>query len=287
MRLGLLASVVASLLLVSPAQARFGKRSNDSDDSPPPARDHAASSPGYEPPPSQRPGYYRPGPGYYGGPGRGYRARRWYDGPRYRRYGFGYWYAPPPPVYMGPPYSQQQQEPDVGPPSVTAALGAEAQAVRGGATLGLNFNLEGERLGVAVQFTGILIGTDDGTSGFDSIKLFNGELTYAFLATDRVRVRVEGGLHSAFAPDLTAVGPGIGLSAGLHLAGPVGLEAAARVTPFPFRQLDASGALTVSVGVLGFKAGWRHILLDDAGLVDGVPNVDSFSGPFIGVALLL
>ncbi len=270
------------ILAAAPAQARFGKRQSDGDESPQrPSSAQSSNSGGDDTHEASAVGSYRGG-----GASPSYRAYRHGRGERhYRRYGFGYWYAPPPVVVYGSP-AAPPEEGNV--PAITGALGAEAGAFRGGgASLGLSLAAEGERFGVGLQFTGILIGADDGSGGLDSIKLFNAQLSYAFLSVDGARLRVEGGVHSAFAPDLIVAGPGFGLSGAAHLAGPVGLEAALRVTPFPFRQLDASAALTLSFGWLGLRGGWRHVILDDAGLVDGYRNVDTFSGPFVGLALLL
>ncbi len=280
-------AVCLTLLTALPAEARFGKRQNDDDSSSNKSSSsssetksssqvHEASSPNGPPPsaPSYSPYRERPSRPWYGG------------GRRYRRYGSGYWYAPPVYVPAQPGVGAQPVEESA--PSLTAALGGDAGAFRGGGfSLGLTLNAEGERWGGGLQLTGILIGADDGTLEIDSIKLLNAQLSYAFVAVEGARLRVEAGVHSAFAPDLIVAGPGLGLSGSARIAGPVGIEAGIRVTPFPFRQLDASAALTVSLGFVGLKGGWRHIILDDAGLVDGVRNVDTFDGPFVGLALLL
>jgi hypothetical protein len=45
--------------------------------------------------------------------------------------------------------------------------------------------------------------------------------------------------------------------------------------------------VTVGVGPLGFRAGWRFQLLSDRGLVDGIVHTDLYNGPYVGVGLAL
>ena len=110
--------------------------------------------------------------------------------------------------------------------------------------------------------------------------------TYALIASPFGRLRVEGGLTSAFAPDLVVAGPGAGFSGVINL-GPLGIEGAIHGTPWPYRQLDWNAGLAINAGPVGFHGGWRRIFLDDRGLVDNVIHKDAFSGPYLGIGLTL
>lgn len=156
----------------------------------------------------------------------------------------------------------------------------------GGAGIDLGMMFEGERLGVAGTFSGLAISADDGSGGTDSIKLLNGFMTYSMISRPEGRLRVEGGVMSAFAPDLIVAGPALGFSGAMGLFGPVGLDASVRMTAFPYRQVDAQAGLTLGIGPLGLRAGMRSIYLNDAGLLGGEPNTDTFVGPYGGMELV-
>jgi hypothetical protein len=69
------------------------------------------------------------------------------------------------------------------------------------------------------------------------------------------------------------------------MAGPLDFEARMQVTPFPYRQVDASAALALHLGAVVLRGGYRGMVLDDAGYVDGVVHVDTFHGPYFGLGL--
>jgi hypothetical protein len=288
----LCAALAASLLFsASEAEARFGKRSSDSSDSDkkeekkdkkdkeerneaPAPRVHDASPVGSSrppPPPPQRapdrvvvvePAY--PPPGYYVEP------------------------APPPSYYVEPvPVSQP---PEVYAPrkdSIYSVLrmGLGVGSLSGGYGLDLFLAFEGERLGLDGRVTGMALPTDDGTEGSDTISLAGAHLTYALVTQERMRWRVEGGISVAQAPDLKVVGPSLGTSFDARLARPLDLELRLQATPFPYRQLDAQAALALKSYPFVVRAGWRTLMLDDAGLVDGEVHRDVLSGPFLGAGL--
>jgi len=282
-----LASTLAVALAPSPAEARFGKRSGSSGGNSG-GGVHGSSGGG---------GVYY-GPRYYG-PYRYYGWPSLYAGWGYGYYPFGYY-----PPYFYDPYAYPvagqpvlvQQTPG---PKITTTLALEGQTFgtldsggyhsRGnsGAVAG-KLGFEGQRLGVNLQFTSIFIPRDNVSlgSGHDTIGLFNLYGTYALISHPHGRLRIEAGLTSAFAPDLTVAGPGGGFSA-VILLGPVGIEGAIHGTPFPYRQLDWNTGLALNLGPLGLHGGWRRIYLDDKGLVDGIRNTDVFSGPYLGLTLTL
>lgn len=283
-----LAFFTIAALVPASAEARFGKRSSSG----------GASS----------------GGGYHGASGGAtYYVPRYYAPYRYSYYawpsfyygwGFGYYpyFGYYPPYYYSPyayPVPEQpvlaQQAP---PPVIKTTISAEGQAFgnwdsRGfhssdGGSVGAKLAFEGRRLGVNAQFTSIFAPREDRAinPGTDQISLFNVYATYALIASPLARLRVEGGLTSAFAPDLVVAGPGAGFSGVVNL-GPLGLEGAIHGTPWPYRELDWSAGLAINVGPVGFHGGWRRIFLDDRGLVDNVIHKDAFSGPYLGIGLTL
>jgi hypothetical protein len=281
-----LAFFIIAGLAPTTAEARFGKRSSSG----------GASS-----------------GGYHGSSGGGtYYVPRYYAPYRYSYawpsfyYGWGFGYYPYfgyyPPYYYSPyayPVPQQpvlvQQGP---PPVIKTTIAAEGQAFgnwdsggyhsRDGGSVGAKLAFEGRRLGVSAQFTSIFAPREDRAinPGTDQISLFNIFATYALIASPHGRLRAEGGLTSAFAPDLVVAGPGAGFSGVINL-GPLGLEGAIHGTPWPYRELDWSAGLAINVGPVGFHGGWRRIFLDDRGLVDNVIHKDAFSGPYLGIGLTL
>jgi hypothetical protein len=281
------ASTVAVALAPSPAEARFGKRSGSSGGNSGGGVHGSTGGGGV---------YY--GPRYYA-PYRYYGWPSLYAGWGYGYYPFGYY----PPYYYNPyayPVAGQpvlvHQTPG---PKITTTLALEGQTFgtldsggyhgRGnGSAVGAKLGFEGQRLGINLQFTSIFAPRDNVSvsSGTDTIGLFNIYGTYALISHPHGRLRIEAGLTSAFAPDLTVAGPGGGFSA-VILLGPVGIEGAIHGTPFPYRQLDWNTGLALNLGPLGLHGGWRRIFLDDRGLVDGISHKDTFGGPYLGLTLTL
>lgn len=282
------ASTLAVALAPTPAEARFGKRSGGSSGGSSGGA-HGASGGGAV---YYSPRYYSPYR-YYG-----YGWPSFYAGWGYGYYPFGYY-----PPYYYTPYAYPvagpvltQQAPG---PKITTTLALEGQTFgtldssgyhsRGnGSAVGGRIAFEGHRLGVNLQFTEIFAPIDNVSvsTGTDNIGLFNIYGTYALIAHPNARLRVEAGLTSAFAPNLTVAGPGGGFSA-VILFGPLGIEGAIHGTPFPYRQLDWNTGLALNLGPLGLHGGWRRIYLDDQGLVDGNRNTDVFGGPYVGLTLTL
>ncbi|GEN11029.1 hypothetical protein SAMN05443572_102148 [Myxococcus fulvus] len=142
--------------------------------------------------------------------------------------------------------------------------------------------LEGQRFGVETRMMLLNQPTDDGTPGEDDLMLVSAHLTYAFVVRDALRLRAEGGLSTAHAPDITLAGPSVALSFEACLFSPLDFEARAQVTPLPFLQVDATVGLALHLGSLMLRGGWRGLYLDDLGTVDGVSHVDRMHGPYFG-----
>jgi hypothetical protein len=289
----LCAALAASLLFsASEAEARFGKRSSDSSDSDKkeekkekkekkerheapaprvhdasaatPSRTHDASPVGSSrppPPPPQR------------APERVVVVEPAYPPPSY--------YVEPVPVHQPPEVYAPRKDTIYS----TLRLGLGVGSMGGGYGLDLLLAFEGERLGLDGRVTGLALPTDDGSEGSDTISLAGAHLTYALVAQERMRWRVEGGISMAQAPDLKVVGPSLGTSFDARLARPLDLELRLQGTPFPYRQIDAQAALALKSYPWVVRAGWRTLLLDDAGLVDGEVHRDVFNGPFLGFGL--
>ncbi|MCK8497379.1 hypothetical protein [Myxococcus fulvus] len=142
--------------------------------------------------------------------------------------------------------------------------------------------LEGRRFGVETRMMLLTQPTDDGSPGEDDLMLVSAHLTYAFVVRDALRLRAEGGLSTAHAPDTTLAGPSVALSFEACLWSPLDFEARAQLTPLPFLQVDATVGLALHLGSLMLRGGWRGLYLDDLGTVDGVAHVDRMHGPYFG-----
>lgn len=192
-------------------------------------------------------------------------------------------YMPPAPPAEPVPSSNEVQASADQPSLMSARLGVDGAAMNTVAGLGAFLGVEGVRAGFDARALGLLLPTDDGTQGTDNITLMNLHLTYALIAHEKARLRVEGGISSAHAPDLTAIGPSLALSFEACVAGNLDLELRGQATPYPYRQLDAQAGLALHLNSFVMRGGWRGLYLNDMGLVDDVVHEDAFGGPFVGL----
>jgi hypothetical protein len=186
--------------------------------------------------------------------------------------------------YAYSPRVEQQAEPERRNP-VMVRLGMEGQAMGGGSAIVLNLGLEGKRWGVNGAMTSLTLPADDGTEKKDGIQLISTHLTYALYSSDRGRLRLEGGLAVATAPDVTFVGPSVAASFERCLFGGLDLEGRAQLVPVPYTQVEAQAGLGLHLGVLTLRGGWRWMVLNDRGAVDGETHEDIFTGPYAGLGL--
>lgn len=186
--------------------------------------------------------------------------------------------------YAYNPRVEQQAEPERRSP-IMVRLGLEGQALGGGSVLALNLGLEGKRWGVGGAASSFTLPTDDGTEGEDKLNLYAAHLTYAVYASDHGRLRLEGGVAMAKAPDVTFIGPSIAASFERCLVGALDVEGRAQLVPVPYTQLDAQAGMALHMGVLTVRGGWRWLLLNDRGVVDGETHEDVFTGPYAGIGL--
>jgi hypothetical protein len=168
-------------------------------------------------------------------------------------------------------------------------FGLDALILREGAGVALHLGFEGERLGLMLRAGALSLRADDGSGDTDSLGLLSGHLSWAVLKGDSGRLRLEGGLSMAQAPDITFVGPSVGVSAEYYLSDTFALEGRMHVTPVPYRQLDAAGGVVIYFGykLFAFRAGMRMLVLNDAGLVDGVVHQDVLPGPYLSIGLTI
>lgn len=282
-RPALCAGLVAGLLLAAPAaEARFGKKSADSSDSKDDAKVHKATP--IQPSTTHAASAISdddddddccdvPAPSY---------SARLYDDA---------------PVAASSTLSASEEEElaamavrSAGPrppaPPIDVRMGLNVGALGGGSSGDVFLGIEGTALGVNFQGTKLTLPTDDGTPGTDVIHLVATHFTWAALSTDRLRLRAEVGVSLASAPDVFLAGPSLATSLELCLVGPLDLEVRVQGTPAPYRQLDAQAGVALHLGALMLRAGWRGLILDDAGLVDGVAHVDRFTGPYGGAGFV-
>ncbi len=261
--------------------------------SPPPAE----ARPAYPPPDARReyspyphtsprpvpvhPPYYYPPP----------RPRYWWG------YGWGWgWYpvyrpvAPPPPPPPGYAPAPREQE------RIYTRFSLYAAGRSDGYMGGLSFGLEGRYAGLDADVAALAREPVTGplhADGSDPLVWSTAHLTWSLVNERSVRLRLETGASFLALPDSpatrdrewrgqTLVGPDLGVSGQLGLAGPVGIEGHARLTPFPTRVADTFIGLAVHGGPLGLSAGWRWV--DIAGDERTAPRT-MFRGPQVGLVL--
>ena len=183
------------------------------------------------------------------------------------------------------PHRMVTQELDEPNHPVMVRMGVDGYMVRAGGGVGFNLGIEEKRWGVSTRLTGLSLDPDDGSADRDHIQLAEAHVTYSPLAGEHGRLRLEGGVAAARAPDATFVGPSMAMSFERCLFGPFDVEGRVQWVPVPHLQLDGQAGLAVHLGVLTLRGGWRGLLLDDRGLVDGEVHRDAMGGPFGGVGL--
>jgi len=219
--------------------------------------------------------------GYYGYPF--YAAPLWWGWD----WGWGYY-----PLYPRPPYPYRDEPIHRVTTTLALAGGPTREGLYSGGDRGasgsLSLSVEGERLGFHGSISGFTLGNSYRTDSTSAVGLGAAHLTYALIAGDAWRLRVELGGSMVSWPDTTyaqgplAFGPDFGLSGNLGLVGPLGLQGHARITPYPHQVVDTAAALAVRLGPVAVTGGWRHLF------VEGGPTLASFrfDGPELGLAFL-
>ncbi len=195
-------------------------------------------------------------------------------------------YPPPPP---GAPLDEDglPLAPERTVKRTTFTITGYGQNVEGkGSAFGLGFAVEGEHLGFLAQWNGFYLDSLSGP-GTDNVNLVHLHLTYALLSGPLGRLRVHLGASGAFAPDLSRLGPSVGVSAALGLIGPFGIEGQVSYTPTPYVEFDAFAGGTLGWGPIALRGGYHWTYLDDRGLVDGIPHSERYQGPWIGIGVAL
>lgn len=170
---------------------------------------------------------------------------------------------------------------------VTAGVeGLYLTAGQRGFLFGGGATVEGERFGLTLLGQDIAVQADDGSGAVDHIGVLTARLSFAFLTGKHGRLRFEAGVDTVIAPNLIALGPVLGLSGSLWIAGPLALEGSVFAVPYPYWELDWRAGAVLGLGPVGIRAGWRAQMLDDRGLVDGVAHRDTFMGPYVGLSVV-
>ncbi|RKG88962.1 hypothetical protein [Corallococcus terminator] len=105
-------------------------------------------------------------------------------------------------------------------------------------------------------------------------------LTYSPLVNESVRVRAEVGVSTADLPQGLYVGPSFGMSLEACVLGPLDVEARMQVTPFPYRQVDLRSGLALHLGGFMLRGGIRGLYLDPS---VSIGTRDRLFGPEFGV----
>lgn len=293
-------AALLSLMATQPAEARFGKRSGSSSSG-------SKSGGSYH---GAAPVNSGSGSGSSSGSSRGWSGASASWGPLYRPYRSGYWSGAFVPVYgYGYGYwspapgaivvqNEQSVRPEPAGLRITAGLeGLYSLSTTNGSgyIVGLSALFEGDRFGVS------LLGQTVQTQ-LNQLTQLNAHLTFAFLTGRYGRLRVELGADTFFAPDLIVMAPTGGLSGQLWIAGPFALEGAVFATPWPIYQLDLRAGVVLGIDSIGIRAGWRTQILEDRGIVPGVPDDttgcaqlpngnwscrDVVMGPYVGIGIAL
>ncbi len=196
-------------------------------------------------------------------------------------------YPPPPP---GTPVDADglPLEPERTVKRTIVSFTGYGQHVEGkGSAFGLGFGVEGEHWGVLGQWNGFYLDSLSGDGTTDNVNVVHLHLTYALLSGPVGRLRLHLGASGAFAPDLSRIGPSLGVSAALGLFGPLGIEGQVSYTPTPFVEFDAFAGVTLGWGPIALRGGYHWTYLDDQGLVDGIPQSERYQGPWIGIGVAL
>ena len=210
-----------------------------------------------------------------------YRSSRlgYFSGAFVPMYGYGYArHVYPAPVLLEPEDETVTQ--------VRVVAGAEFEYFTNqarGFALSAAASLEIDRWSVSVAVQHLSVAADDGTNADDTMQQLGVRAGYALLVGERGRLRAELGVDTVFAADVTLLGPTLGFSGMLWVAGPFAFEGSVTGSVYPFWEIDGRAGLVIGMGQLGLRLGWRTQLLDDQGVVDGVVHRDVFMGPYAGL----
>ncbi|NOK00344.1 hypothetical protein HNV27_01795 [Myxococcus xanthus] len=165
-------------------------------------------------------------------------------------------------------------------------MGVQGDLLGDAGAMGLFMAMDGRHLGLDARITGMSLPATDGSDATDRITLLSAHASAALWAGERGRLRLEGGVASAHAPDIIFVGPSFAASVEACIGpSPVDLEARIQAVPFPHRQVDAQAGLAVHVGSLHLRGGWRALYLNDAGHTTGEKQIERLTGPYLGLGL--
>lgn len=113
-----------------------------------------------------------------------------------------------------------------------------------------------------------------------------GLVGYSVYSGSQGRFRFLAGVDIAASSTALQVGPCVGVNTRLGM-GLLGVDAAAMLTPVPFRQLEARVAGVLKLLILEVHVGWRLQMLDASmgGSFATFSQAPSVNGPYLGVGI--
>jgi hypothetical protein len=165
--------------------------------------------------------------------------------------------------------------------------GVQLQGHSDGGAFLLDLLMEGERWGFKGSVGGLAFKDANGKFRDDGVGLIGAYATYKFLVSEpRGRLRAEAGLSMATGNGVSIVAPAMGLSGEVKIVGPLQLEGALHVAPFPAAQVDWNLGLAARFGWFLVNTGWHQRLIDSTPLLSEFTDSHVFSGPYLGVAMV-
>jgi hypothetical protein len=250
--------------------------------------------PQYQQPYGQQPQYQQP-----------YGQQPQYQQPQYQQpYGQQPQYQQPTdqqyqqPQYQQPQYPQQPAPQPQQPPTATQQATAKTAHFVGllSGSLGITPDVAGyvgaaraeldlSRFAMLINYNNFV------TTAFTAAQVhqFSAMAGWGVVSDQAFRFRLLGGLDVMSNDGLTAVGPVIGSNLRFTF-GRMGLDAAAFLTPLPFRQLELRGAFVVAFSIFELHLGWRFQVVDatEGGSFDRLFSVSpAINGPVAGIGIAL
>ncbi|RJS22647.1 hypothetical protein DRW03_15215 [Corallococcus sp. H22C18031201] len=165
---------------------------------------------------------------------------------------------------------------------LTIRTGAQALLLRDGSAVDFFLGMDLGRLGVAARW---MRSSPRSRQLGSALVLTELRISWALLASEFARLRLEAGAGALLAPDKDRLGPMAGLSFEGCVWGPLDVELRAMVTPLPYRQVDGTAGLAAHVGALVVRGGARGIYLDHAGALAAHARDGGLLGLYLGMGV--
>jgi hypothetical protein len=146
--------------------------------------------------------------------------------------------------------------------------------------------IEGERLGVEARAALMSLPGESIDSGTDASLFTRLQLTYALVAEERIRLRLEAGASSLHSRERHLVGVSGGFSLEACIGGPFDWDLRAQLTPYPYWQLDATLGLALRIHVLSLRGGVQWLMVEESRLVNTDVRQASVLSPYVGAGFV-